>query len=186
MRIARIALTAFAAALVLPVIAARAESPQTAPATRPAAPAEVVIAVLQPASGSGVSGWVKFAVAGGRMEITAEVTGLTPGKHGFHIHELGDCTAPDATSAGAHFNPSADPHAAHGAAKRHAGDLGNLEADASGTAKLKVGDDVLSFDGDAGILGRAVIVHADPDDFTTQPTGNAGKRVACGVIRIGK
>ena len=113
------------------------------------------------------------------------VSGLTPGEHGFHVHEVGDCSAADATSAKGHFNPAGKPHGHHGGAERHAGDMPNLVADASGTANLAAELSQLTLGNDAnGIAGRSVVIHADPDDFKSQPAGNSGKRVACGVVRL--
>ena len=137
------------------------------------------IAVLSSTSGSKVTGTVTFTKSSDGVKVVAEVSGLTPGKHGFHVHEFGDCSAPDATSAGSHFNPTKDPHAGHNADKRHMGDLGNLEADASGKARLELTDKMMKLD---AIVGKAVIVHEKADDLKTQPTGDAGGRVACGVI----
>ena len=137
------------------------------------------IAVLHSASGSEVSGTVTFTKSGDGVKVVAEVSGLTPGKHGFHVHEFGDCSAPDAASAGSHFNPTKDPHAGHDADKRHMGDLGNLEADSSGKARLELTDKKMKL---SAVLGKAVIVHEKADDLKTQPTGDAGGRVACGVI----
>lgn len=148
-------------------------------------PAANVIAsvLLSSASGSNVRGIVNFIrQADGRVRVYASVSGLTPGKHGFHIHEKGDCSASDASSAGGHFNPTGMPHAGPHDAQRHVGDFGNLEADASGTAHYSKVFSNLPFEGDNSVIGRAVIVHAAADDFKTQPTGNAGGRVACGVI----
>jgi Cu-Zn family superoxide dismutase len=144
------------------------------------------IAVLHPASGSQVMGTVTFTKTDGGVQVVADVTGLPPGKHGFHIHEFGDCSAPDATSAGGHFNPTNDPHAGHDAAKRHEGDLGNIEANSSGKAHLELTDKMMTMSGDKSIIGRGLIVHEKADDLTTQPTGNAGGRVACGVIGVAK
>jgi Cu-Zn family superoxide dismutase len=137
---------------------------------------------LQPTAGNTVSGWISFAPMADHVHVTAEVKGLAPGKHGFHVHEKGDCSSGDGKSAGGHFNPAGAPHAGPDAEKRHAGDLGNLEADEAGVAKHDRMDMVLRLSGEDSILGRAVIVHAGEDDFTTQPTGAAGARVACGVI----
>jgi superoxide dismutase, Cu-Zn family len=144
------------------------------------------IAVLHPASGSQVMGTVTFTKTEGGMQVVADITGLTPGQHGFHIHEFGDCSAPDATSAGGHFNPSKNPHAGHDDVKRHEGDLGNIEADSSGKAHLELTDKMMTMSGEKSIIGRGVIVHEKADDLKTQPTGNAGGRVACGVIGIAK
>ncbi len=120
--------------------------------------------------------------------MTGDVTGLAPGtKHGFHVHEFGDCSAPDGTSAGGHFAPEAHPHGAPDPAAHHAGDLGNLEADAAGKATVNLLVPGLSLgSGARALLGRGVIVHAQADDLTTQPTGNAGGRIACGVIGVAK
>ena len=141
------------------------------------------IAVLSSASGSQVTGTVMFTKSGNGVQVVAEISGLTPGKHGFHVHEFGDCSAADATSAGSHFNPTKDPHAGHDADKRHMGDLGNLEADASGKARLDLTDKKIKIE---QIIGKAVIVHEKADDLKTQPTGDAGGRVACGVIGVAK
>ncbi len=144
------------------------------------------IAVLSSASGSKVTGTVTFTKSGDEVKVVADVTGLTPGKHGFHIHEFGDCSAPDATSAGGHYNPEKHQHADRTATDRHVGDLGNLEADASGKAHLDWTDKMLTLSGDDSILGLAVIVHEKEDDLKSQPVGNAGGRLACGVIGVAK
>jgi Cu-Zn family superoxide dismutase len=145
-------------------------------------PAQKLRCDLQPTAGNTVSGWISFAPMADHVLVTAEVKGLTPGRHGFHVHEKGDCSSGDGKSAGGHFNPAGAPHAGPDAEKRHAGDLGNLEAGEAGVAKYDRMDTVLRLSGEDSILGRAVIVHAGEDDFTTQPTGAAGARVACGVI----
>ena len=156
------------------------------PITRAADDTQKAIAVLGPTAGSKVSGTVTFTKTGEGVKIVADVTGLTPGKHGFHIHEFGDCSDPKAESAGSHFNPTKDPHAGHDAEKRHIGDMGNLEADASGKARLELTDKLMKFDGNTSIIGHAVIVHEKADDLKTQPTGDAGGRLACGVIGVAK
>lgn len=141
-------------------------------------------AVLQPTKGNAAAGAVSFTQEGGKVRITALVQGLTPGAHGFHIHDRGDCSAPDATSAGGHFNPFAKPHGDPARAGHHAGDLPMLVAGADGQARFEaLMDGITLQSGPANILGRSVIVHAQPDDFTTQPTGNSGARVSCGVIK---
>ncbi len=141
-------------------------------------------ATLEPRSGSSVSGTVRFQAVGQKVRVEASVAGLTPGEHGFHVHEVGDCSAADAASAKGHFNPATKAHGHHGSAERHAGDMPNLVADASGKATLSTELDMLSLtEGPAGILKRSVVIHADPDDYKSQPAGNSGKRVACGVIR---
>ncbi len=144
------------------------------------------IAVLHPASGSNVMGTVTFMKSGDEVKVVADVTGLTPGKHGFHIHEFGDCSDPKAASAGGHFNPAHHQHGAPDAGDRHAGDLGNIEADSSGKAHLEWTDKVMKLNGTDSIVGHAVIVHEKTDDLKTQPTGDAGGRIACGVIGVAK
>jgi Cu-Zn family superoxide dismutase len=143
------------------------------------------IAVLHSASGSQVAGTVTFTKVGDTVQVVADITGLTPGKHAFHIHEFGDCSAADASSAGSHFNPMKKPHGAPDNAERHAGDMGNLEADSTGKAHLELKDSMLKLSGENSILGRGVIVHEKVDDWS-QPTGNAGGRQACGVIGVAK
>jgi Cu-Zn family superoxide dismutase len=144
------------------------------------------IAVLHPLKDSNVEGTVTFAKSGNEVKIVADVTGLTPGKHGFHIHQYGDCSSSDGSSAGGHFNPTNNPHASHDAAQRHEGDMGNLEADASGKAHLELTDNMMTMSGEKSIIGRGIIVHEKEDDLKSQPVGNAGGRVACGVIGIAK
>jgi Cu-Zn family superoxide dismutase len=150
--------------------------------TRPGAAAS---ATLRPASGSQVQGKINFAQTGTTVRMTGEVTGLSPGLHGFHLHEKGDCSAADATSAGAHFNPGAHKHGGPLSAERHAGDFGNLTADASGKAvvNLTVTGIAVAAGQPNSIPGRGLIVHALPDDEKTDPTGNSGGRIACGVIQ---
>jgi len=155
-------------------------------ASPPADPGErSASAILEGRSGAAVSGVVNFTGRGDRLRVEARVSGLTPGEHGFHVHEVGDCSAPDATSAKGHFNPGGKPHGHHGGSERHAGDMPNLVADKSGAANFvgEVGKLSLE-DGPNGIVGRSVVIHADPDDYKSQPAGNSGKRVACGVIRM--
>lgn len=140
-------------------------------------------AKLQPTQGSKVAGTVNFTQTGDKLKVVANVTGLAPGAHGFHIHEKGDCSAPDAMSAGGHFNPTGAPHGDPGQGDHHAGDMPMLQADASGNASLSVELSPATLrDGPSNIVGKGVIVHVSPDDFKTQPTGNSGARLACGVI----
>jgi superoxide dismutase, Cu-Zn family len=151
----------------------------------PRMPVTRAVCVLHALGDSKAAGTVTFTQGDGYVEIQADVTGLTPGKHGFHIHEFGDCTSADGTSTGGHFNPTHMPHGSLNDEKRHEGDMGNIEADASGKATLKIRDKQMKLNGPLSIVGRGVIVHAKPDDYS-QPTGNAGGRVACGVIGVGK
>jgi Cu-Zn family superoxide dismutase len=140
------------------------------------------VCVLQPVGESKVTGVVTFSQTDKGIQIVASLEGLEPGDHGFHIHQYGDCSSPGAKSAGGHFNPGAAPHGAPDAATRHIGDLGNIAADASGKAEYSRLDAHLAFHGPHSIIGRGIIVHAQHDDLTSQPTGAAGARVACGVI----
>jgi len=142
------------------------------------------VCVLHPTEGNNVSGMVTFTREGSAIKVVAHLQGLTPGKHGFHIHELGDCSAADGTSTGGHFNPENKKHGGPTDSERHVGDMGNIEAGADGTANLELSDALLAFSGKHSIIGRAIIVHAGEDDLTSQPTGAAGARVACGVIGI--
>ena len=144
------------------------------------------VCVLHPTEGNEVTGTVTFTQSGAGVLIVADVEGLTPGKHGFHVHQYGDCSSLDATSAGGHFNPDDQQHGAPDGEMRHVGDLGNLEADQNGRATYERVDSSISLSGEHSIIGRAIIVHAGEDDLTSQPTGDAGARVACGVIGIGQ
>lgn len=142
--------------------------------------------VVNPTQGSQVMGTVTFTKVEHGVKIVADIEGLTPGKHGIHIHEFGDCSSPDGNSAGGHFNPSAKGHGAPADANRHAGDMGNIEADANGKGHLEYVDHSVSLGGDHSIIGKSMIVHANEDDLKTQPTGNAGARLGCGVIEASK
>jgi Cu-Zn family superoxide dismutase len=139
-------------------------------------------ATLAAASGSKAAGTINFTKADGGLHVTGDITGLTPGVHGFHLHEKGDCSAPDATSAGDHWNPGKQAHGAPTAAAHHAGDLGNITADASGKAHVDTTVKGIGLDGETSVIGHAVIVHGKADDLKTQPSGAAGPRVACGVV----
>jgi len=142
------------------------------------------VATLEPTKGNTASGTVSFVPKGDKVVVSARVTGLTPGPHGFHIHEKGDCSSGDGMSAGGHFNPQSKPHGNPSTPDHHAGDMPMLVADGNGEATLTAELDIVAVgSGAADVVGRSVIVHKDGDDFTTQPTGNSGSRVACGVIR---
>lgn len=142
------------------------------------------VAVLHPTSKGKAHGTVLFKQKDGHVHITGVVEGLTPGLHGFHVHEYGDCSADDASSAGGHFNPTGMPHGGPKDKKHHVGDLGNIQANEQGraTIDMKVNDLLLS--GPHSIIGRGLIVHAKADDLKSQPSGDAGDRVACGVIGV--
>jgi len=149
-----------------------------------AAHGQSAVAVLDPTAGNSAKGTIGFEQRGDKVFVDAKISGLAPGAHGFHVHEKGDCSSSDGMSAGGHFNPTAKPHGNPASAEHHVGDMPALVADASGNAifqgelaPMSVGAGVTD------IVGKAVIVHKDADDYATQPTGNSGARVACGVIR---
>ena len=142
---------------------------------------------LQPTKGSTVRGTVNFEQRGDKVRIAANVSGLRPnGEFGFHVHELGDCSSGDGMSAKGHFNPFGKPHGNPSSGERHAGDMPAIKGEKNGRGKVDVQLDTITVTpGPGSIIGKAVIVHAAPDDYTTQPTGNAGARIACGVIKGG-
>ncbi len=142
------------------------------------------VATVQPASGSSVTGTVTFVETGpDTVRVNVRLDNVPPGVHGFHVHEKGDCSAPDATSAGGHFNPDNTPHGAPTDAVHHAGDLGNVTASAKGEVRSEFISHTLTVTaGPHSVVGHAVVLHADADDLKSQPSGNAGARIACGVI----
>jgi Cu-Zn family superoxide dismutase len=144
------------------------------------------ICVVYPTQGNKVSGTVTFTKVDGGVKVVANIQGLTKGKHGIHIHEFGDCSSPDGNAAGGHYNPVTKSHGAPVDANRHAGDMGNIEADENGNGHLEYVDKTMTLEGEASIIGRSMIIHANEDDLKTQPTGNAGARQACGVIGAAK
>jgi Cu-Zn family superoxide dismutase len=149
---------------------------------QPSPPVTEALAVLQSAAGSKIAGTVRFVEQDGGVQLAADVTGLTAGaKHGFHVHEWGDCSKADFSSAGGHFNPEGCDHGLPDQGQRHAGDMGNLQANEAGVAHLDLVLKGASLHGKHGLLGRGVIVHAKTDDGG-QPVGNAGPRIGCGVI----
>ena len=144
-----------------------------------------LVSVLHPTAGNTVNGVVRFFETEQGVRVVAEVYDLAPNTtHGFHIHEYGDCSALDGTTAGGHFNPQDAPHGGPDSEQRHVGDLGNITVDENGFAQLDITDDMIAFEGENSIIGRGIIVHAGEDDLETQPTGAAGERLACGVIGI--
>lgn len=157
-------------------------SPSSPSATSPRA-----VARLAPTAGSGVGGELRFFVEEGGVRVAGSVTGLRPGsEHGFHVHEKGDCSAPDASSAGGHFNPEGHVHGRQGTDQHHLGDMNNLVANERGEASVEffVARGELGSGSERDLLGRGVIVHAERDDYTSQPAGNAGPRIACGAIAL--
>src|SRR4051812_31527123 len=163
-------------AVSLALLASCALTPKEAP---------VATAALEPTKGSSVRGTANFIQFEKMVRVTASVSGLQPnGEYGFHIHEAGDCSSGDGMSAKGPFNPFSKAHGSADAAEHHAGDMPSLKANASGHATL-VADlyGVTVTPGPGSVMDRGVIVHAQADDFTTQPTGNAGARSACGVVK---
>ena len=140
------------------------------------------VVLLKPVSGSQVTGTVIFTKTSDGAKVAVDLENLKPGKHGFHIHEKGDCSDPKAASAGGHFNPAKSHHGGVDTAQRHAGDFGNLEANASGKVHAELQLKGVKFDGADAIIGKSLIVHEKEDDLKTDPSGNSGDRVACGVI----
>lgn len=162
------------------VVAALLGACQSMPSNAPKA-----TAVLEPTKGSTVRGTANFVQAGDRVRLTASVSGLKPNSEfGFHVHEAGDCSSGDGMSTKGHFNPHGKAHGAYAMPEHHAGDMPSLRSDGAGNATVNV--DLLGIsvsDGPASVVGRGLIVHAQQDDFKTQPTGNAGARSACAVIQ---
>ena len=141
-------------------------------------------AQLAATTGNSARGTVRFMQHGNSVRVSGELTGLKPGaEHGFHVHEKGDCSSGDGMSAGGHFNPAAKPHGQHAHGEHHVGDLPSLKADANGVARFSFESGSIAIgSGMNDVVGKGLIVHRDPDDFKTQPTGNAGPRLACAVI----
>lgn len=140
---------------------------------------------IEPTSGnSGPEGRAVFTPSeeGDVMKVHVSLTGLSPGLHGFHIHQHPDCSN-DGKAAGGHFNPTENPHGGPRASRHHVGDLGNIEADSQGRVDAVLKADQLAFTGLHNILNHSVVVHKNRDDLRSQPSGAAGARVACGVIR---
>lgn len=182
----RTTLGAMGAVLLLGAALAGCETTSTpsasAAAVSRAAPVTAT-AQLKPTQGNTATGTVTFTQQGLRVDVRVQVSGLTPNQeHGFHVHEKGDCSSPDGMSTGGHFNPGGQPHGPQ-SGPHHGGDMPSLRADASGNAQAAFQMQGVSVGtGIDGLLGRGVIVHAKPDDYATQPTGNSGARIACGVI----
>lgn len=141
-------------------------------------------AAIEGRSGSSLSGTATFSQKGGVVHLVVDVTGAPEGTHAVHLHEKGDCSAPDATSAGGHFNPGHMKHGAPDASEHHAGDFGNMSVGADGHGHLELDTTMLTVAaGENSVVGRGIVIHAKADDMTTQPTGNAGGRIGCGVVK---
>ncbi len=189
----KLSLSSFVLVLLVGVIACgpKAEAPPPEASSEPVAQvvevvevAQEAIAVLMPRAGAEVSGTVTFTQTGEGVVVVAKIAGVSPGLHGFHLHEKGDCSAPDFTSTGGHFNPTGDPHGGPDDTIRHAGDFGNILVEEDGTGRLELLTSMLTVDPDAEntVIGRAVILHEGEDDLESQPTGAAGARLACGTV----
>jgi Cu-Zn family superoxide dismutase len=168
------------------------DSPSVAATTEPdpAATAEATAGAavqLSPTQGNTANGGLKLTAAGTGVKLSGMLQGLKPNSEfGFHFHEKGDCSAPDATSAGAHFNPTSQDHGNPQAQPHHAGDMLNVKSDAQGVAEVSIDNpDVSLQTGQPNdVIGKALVLHAKPDDYKTQPSGNSGDRIACGVVAI--
>jgi Cu-Zn family superoxide dismutase len=141
-------------------------------------------AVIQSKSGSNIQGSLNFSQSGDIVLVSGYISGLKPNSaQGIHIHEKGDCTASDAMSAGGHYNPESTQHGRHDLPMHHAGDLPNIVSDANGNVRYLAKLKTISLIGDSSILGRALVIHRDADDYTSQPSGNSGPRIGCALIR---
>jgi len=148
--------------------------------------APTATATLEAKSGSNAIGTVSFWDLGnGNVKVKVDMTGVPAGTHGFHVHEKGDCSAADGSSAGGHFNPTSMAHGSPSAMPHHAGDFGNVTADDKGEIHTTMTTKSISLGtGPDSVIGKSLVLHADRDDLTTQPSGNAGKRIACGVVEM--
>lgn len=155
-------------------------------AERAATAPPMAVAEISATDGFDAAGTVEFTTEGDSVRIKGALTGLKPGAHGLHIHEKGDCSAPDASSAGEHYSPGDDPHGSPQDLpdEHHLGDLGNVVAEEDGTAEIVAEDPEVRLSGPDSVVGKAVIVHEGRDDLESQPSGDSGARVGCGVIRM--
>jgi len=164
------------------------DGPSVSTTTEPQTTATAGASVrLSPTQGNTANGVLKITPAGTGVNLAGVVQGLKPdGEFGFHFHEKGDCSAPDATSAGAHFNPTNQDHGNPQSPPHHAGDMMNVKSDSQGVAEVDIDNHDVSLQSGQpnDILGKALVLHAQPDDYTTQPSGNSGDRIACGVVAI--
>jgi Cu-Zn family superoxide dismutase len=144
----------------------------------------VAVAQVKPTQGNSAAGKVEFRQSGDVTHVKVDLVGLAPSsEHGFHVHERGDCSAPDGMSAGGHFNPEGVGHGTYSRPPHHAGDMPNLKADDKGEVHTTFDVTYLTVgSGGSDVAGRSVVLHRDPDDYKSQPAGNSGPRLACGVI----
>ncbi|HEU4400635.1 MAG TPA: superoxide dismutase family protein [Candidatus Polarisedimenticolia bacterium] len=146
------------------------------------------VAVIASKSDSHLTGKATFREANGKVTLKIEIAGAEPGTHAVHLHENGDCSAPDGSSAGGHWNPTHEDHGKWGTAPFHRADIGNIEVGADGKGTRTLTTDLWTIGGapESDVIGKSIIVHAKADDFTTQPTGNAGGRIGCGVVELAR
>jgi len=184
----RTVLVACSAFLALAPLTPGALAQQTKPTAAAAETYAKAMATIEAKSGSSLKGHAQFMQDGKKVKLSIHIQGATPGTHAVHLHEKGDCSDPEGKSAGGHWNPSSEAHGKWGATPFHHGDLGNIEVGADGKGSFSLESDLWTIGGDPAtdVIGKAIIVHAAADDFTTQPTGNAGGRVGCGVIEPAK
>jgi Cu-Zn family superoxide dismutase len=163
---------------------AQQEMEQEEKTTEPATDFTKAVAIVHPTDNGDVTGTVTFQQEGDSVRVQGEFDGLSEGKHGFHIHEYGDCTAGDATSAGGHYNPTGNDHGSPTQDNRHMGDMGNLVVADDGTASINYVDAKIKLNGPNSIIGRGIVIHGGEDDFESQPSGAAGPRMGCGVVGV--
>lgn len=156
------------------------------PARAGAADKAAATAVIIPTEGNQVHGTVKFSEEGGKTTVAVKVSGLSPGKHGFHVHEFGDCSSADGAASGGHYAFEKSDHGSPDDPKHHTGDLGNVVANDKGEVDTTITDAKIHLEGPSSVVGRAVIFHKGIDDLKSQPAGNSGPRVGCGVIGLAK
>jgi superoxide dismutase, Cu-Zn family len=181
-----LAVTACSRDDVAPSEQREAQAPSEAvPEAPPAAPARDATVQLASTQGNTASGSLQLVQSPEGVRVSGTIQGLKPnGEFGFHFHEKGDCSAPDASSAGAHFNPAQKPHGNPAEGEHHVGDMLNVKSNAEGVAQVEAtaAEATIGSGEPTDVLGKAVVVHESPDDYKTQPSGNSGKRIACGVI----
>ena len=144
------------------------------------------VAIIGPTSGSNVTGTATFNQTGDQISLLVEINNVSPGLHAVHIHEFGDCSSPDGKSAGGHWNPTGVAHGVWGEGEFHLGDIGNINVGEDGTGSIKLTTSLweIGTGSNVDVVGRGIIIHAGADDFTSQPSGNAGARIGCGAIQL--